>query len=128
MNANSVFYLPIVCPITAQNAGLFISRGKGPHPTRVIDSHEIIFIKQGQLDMWEENCTFQVKAGQTLHLWPGRQHGGLTPMAANLKFYWIHFQPEIGPHSGDEPDEITTRLEIPQVVTITYPEKLESLF
>jgi len=40
-----------LCPIRAQNAGLFISRGQGTHPTRIIFSHELIFIKRGTLEM-----------------------------------------------------------------------------
>jgi hypothetical protein len=39
-NLNLCFNLPI----TAKNAGLFISRGKGEHPDRVIDSFELIFV------------------------------------------------------------------------------------
>jgi hypothetical protein len=55
------------CPLKAQNAGLFISRGAAMHPTRVIDSHELIFVKQGELDMWEGEQVFHLQAGQTLH-------------------------------------------------------------
>ncbi|MBZ0285415.1 MAG: hypothetical protein K8L97_32075 [Anaerolineae bacterium] len=46
-------YLKTYCPIKAQNAGLFISHGTAMHPTCVITSHELIFVKQGELDMWE---------------------------------------------------------------------------
>jgi hypothetical protein len=77
MSFGSVLKMPTSCTVKAQNAGLFISRGQGTHPTRVIDSHELIFVKEGCLEMWEANRTFRVEAGQTLHLWPMRMHGGV---------------------------------------------------
>ena len=57
-------------------------------------SHELIFVKHGELDMWEEDQVFHLEAGDTLHLWPGRQHGSTKPMPLGLKFYWIHFEIE----------------------------------
>jgi AraC-like DNA-binding protein len=108
--------------VKAQNAGLFISRGRGTHPTRIIDSHELIFVKQGKLELWEEDRQFCLEAGQTLHLWPGRKHGGSKSMVEGLKFYWIHF--EVLPDGGDE----TLSLDVPQVNVIRQPDKLESLF
>jgi hypothetical protein len=83
--------LSTYCMLKAQNAGLFISRGTAMHPTRVIDSHELIFVKQGELEMWEEDNVFHLEAGNTLHLWPGRRHGSTKPMPLGLQFYWIHF-------------------------------------
>ncbi len=112
------------CSIKAQNAGLFISRGRGAHPTRVIDSHELIFVKQGRLEMWEEDQIFCLEDGQTLHLWPMRRHGGLGNLPKGLEFYWIHF--EIDPL----PPEATAQgcIDIAQVNQVGRPDKLESLF
>jgi AraC-like DNA-binding protein len=118
------------CPLKAQNAGLFISRGTAMHPTRVIDSHELIFVKQGELDMWEEKQTFHLEAGDTLHLWPGRQHGSTKIMPLGLKYYWIHFEVE-DRTSKDErrsKDHFSPALKVPQVSCITQPERLERLF
>ena len=120
-----VLKIQALCPVKAQNAGLFISRGRGMHPTRVINSHELIFVKQGQLEMWEEDRTFSLEAGQTLHLWPLRRHGGLTPMSSELKFYWVHFELEDGDDDGTQAIPV---VEVPQVNQIRHPEKLENLF
>ena len=46
------------------------------HPTRIISSHELILVRQGRLEMWEEEKAFALEEGHTLHLWPGRRHGG----------------------------------------------------
>ncbi|NLF76088.1 MAG: AraC family transcriptional regulator [Chloroflexi bacterium] len=117
------------CPVKAQNAGLFISRGGVMHPTRVIESHELILVIQGQLDMWEEDQVFHLEAGQTLHLWPGRRHGSTVPMPPDLKFYWIHFEvrdvDSIDPHGTGE---ALSTINIPQVVSLPRSEGLERLF
>src|SRR5438105_8957785 len=121
--------LTINCPIKAQNAGLFMSRGVADHPTRIIESHELIFVKQGELDMWENGQAFHLDAGQTLHLWPGRQHGSSKPMPIGLKFYWIHFEVEDRNETergGNE--EYAPLVKLPQVGLISQPEKLERFF
>jgi AraC-like DNA-binding protein len=130
MELADTLYLRTYCPLKAQNAGLFISRGNAMHPTRIIDSHELIFVKQGELDMWEEDRVFHLEAGQTLHLWPGRQHGSTKPMPLGLKFYWIHF--EIEDRNTKEfnvsGDEFAPAVKVPQVNRISQPERLERLF
>lgn len=75
----------------AANAGLFVSRGQGIHPDRMIDSYELIFVRSGTLVMEEAGQTLQVRQNQTLLLWPDRRHRGLQPYSADLSFYWIHF-------------------------------------
>lgn len=113
-------------PIKAQNAGLFISSGTAMHPTRVITSHELIFVKQGELDMWEGAQAFHLEAGQTLHLFPGRQHGSSKPMPLGLRFYWIHFEVEAPKDSAA--GEFAPSVKIPQVASFSQPERLERLF
>lgn len=130
MEPFNILRLRSYCPLKAQNAGLFISRGNAMHPTRIIDSHELIFVKQGELDMWEEEQVFHLEAGQTLHLFPGRRHGSTKPMPAGLKFYWIHF--EVETRNGEDErcleDECTPAIKVPQIAFIPQPERLERLF
>lgn len=127
---NDVLALTIYCPLKAQNAGLFIARGSAMHPTRVIDSHELIFVKQGELDMWEADQVFHLEAGQTLHLWPGRQHGSTKPMPLGLQFYWIHFDVETRNQRGSacSGDEFSPVIRVPQVARCAQPKSLERLF
>jgi AraC-like DNA-binding protein len=114
--------------IKAQNGGLFISRGNAMHPTRTIDSHELIFVKQGELDMWEEDQIFHLTAGQCLHLYPGRQHGSTKMMPPDLKFYWLHFELANTAEDTLHPDSYAPLMRIPQVKQVSRPEKLELLF
>lgn len=75
------------------SAGRFISRGKGRHITRVIDSYELILVVSGVLEMFEETQRFRVEAGEYLVLSPGRRHGGIGAYGADLSFFWCHFLP-----------------------------------
>lgn len=100
------------------------------HPTRVISSHELIFVKEGTLDMWENERAFHLEAGQTLHLWPGRQHGSTKPMPLGLKFYWIHFEIDDSPGTRDHEsgEAFTPFIKVPQVQSVARPERLEHLY
>lgn len=110
------------CAIKAQNAGLFVASGNDArHPTRVISSHELILVRQGRLELWEGEQVFTLEAGQTLHLWPGRRHGGVGTLPKGLEFYWIHFEVE-------NPPDLTEVIRIPQVQRLPRPDKLENLF
>jgi AraC-like DNA-binding protein len=130
MEITDMLHLRTYCPIKAQNAGLFISRGTAMHPTRIIDSHELIFVKQGELDMWENEASFHLEAGQTLHLFPHRKHGSSKPMPADLKFYWIHFELEDknGAAELSATGDFEPVIKLPQVANIAQPERLERLF
>lgn len=129
MESLDTLYLRTHCPIKAQNAGLFIGRGSAMHPTRIIESHELIFVKDGELDMWEENQVFHVEAGETLHLYPERQHGSTKPMPLGLRFYWIHFEVENrNSKLNGSGDEIAPMIRVPQFNRLQQPERLERLF
>ena len=91
MKHNNELILHNTIPVTVCNGGLFVSRGKGMHPHRTIDSYELIFVDRGILGMYEENTEFRVCQGEALLLFPGRKHGGTDPYPADLRFYWIHF-------------------------------------
>src|SRR5260221_1614376 len=121
MQQSNTVFLSAYCPLKAENAGLFISRGGAMHPTRIIQSHELIFVKQGELDMWENDQVFHLEAGHTLHLWPNRQHGGTKPMALGLKFYSIHFDLENRAHDHERSglDELTPLVKVPQLNLIS---------
>ncbi len=128
--SQSVLHLSVPHTLKAQNAGLFVSRGSAMHPTRVINSHELIFVKQGELDMWEEDQIFHLCAGDTLHLWPNRRHGSTQIMPPGLKFYWIHFDLVAGIQTNrlGADEALNWSIQMPQMNRIAKPEKLEQLF
>lgn len=123
-NASSLneHYLPIPqqATIVALNAGLFVSRGTGIHPDRIIDSYELILVRSGCLEINEEDRIFRVGSGQTLVLWPGRRHYGAKPYATDLSFYWVHFR---------MPDEINDASDfVPQLSNPERPEYIAEIF
>lgn len=75
------------------NAGRFISRGKGRHATRVIDSYELILVIAGTLRMFEAESEFVLQPGDRLLLRPGLRHGGTAAYEPGLSFYWCHYRP-----------------------------------
>ena len=118
----------VTTPVKAQNAGLLISRGDTPHPTRRLDSHELLLVTQGSLEIWEDNQNFVIEAGQTLHLWPGREHGSNHLMPEDLRFYWIHFETSPIPPPPFPQDILAPEVSLPQVALLPRPEALERLF
>ncbi len=74
------------------NGGKFISRGRGRHPTRIIDNTELILVISGTLSIYELGKEFQVREGEFLFLYPDRRHGGLADYPKNLSFFWGHFR------------------------------------
>lgn len=112
--------------LRALNAGLFICPGFGRHGTRIIDSYELIFVRQGRLSMFEQDTPLTIHAGQTLLLWPRRQHGGAADYPPDLEFYWIHFQlPDAAKPAAKKQHDI---LHVPQIGTPSRTERLTELF
>lgn len=108
-------------PLQALNAGLFVSRGRGLHPDRTIDSHELILVKRGNLGLAEGTREFTLAAGDALLLWPGRRHYGTAPYPPDLTFYWIHWRMP----SGKAPAR--AGLAVPQLGRPARPDRLTEL-
>lgn len=113
MDNLKIVFDPRIKPL---NAGLFVSSGRGTHPTRVIDSYEIIYVNRGVLEIFEENEKFKLNAGNALLLYPGLKHGGLADYPPDLSFYWIHFR--IEKKANGVP------LEIPKTTFVKQQDKL----
>ncbi len=110
-------------PIRAYNGGLFISRGRGKHPERTIDSYQVLLVSKGQLNIWEEDKSYYLKEGNTLLLYPGHKHGGIDQYQADSSFFWLHFA--VNEDFIGYEDHI---LEIPKIKTFADPERLIELF
>jgi AraC-like DNA-binding protein len=115
--------LPVPLELQASNGGLFISRGIGTHPTRVISTFELIFVKSGVLSIREGDQRFEVQPNETLVLWPGREHGGTGPYPPDLRFYWVHFSVRAGRVPAG-----ALSLSVPQHARIQRPDHLTILF
>ncbi|RYG66850.1 AraC family transcriptional regulator [bacterium] len=108
-------------PLEVSDAGLMISRGTGRHIAREIPHFVLLFVREGTLHMEEEGRPFELKAGQTLLLWPGRFHRGTQDYAPDLQFYWIHF-------TLSEKAFEQASVSVPQHSTLMRPDFVNELF
>ncbi|WP_261640180.1 helix-turn-helix domain-containing protein [Erwinia mallotivora] len=115
--------LSVTYPLKVQNGGLFISRGVGTHPTRTLSSFELIYLVSGTLSLQEGERIFQLKQGECLLLFPGRQHRGVSVFNDKLKFYWLHF--DVLPEQQENP---LLQLNIPQHCKVQDEDNLLALF
>lgn len=118
----------VAYPIRVQNGGLFISRGLGAHPARVIQSYELIFVERGTLSIREQDSDFHIGPGETLLLWPGREHAGIGRFPADLRFYWVHFELATQAAAAAAGTADATLLSMPQRTAIRDPERFVGLF
>ncbi|MFA5204401.1 MAG: AraC family transcriptional regulator [Lentisphaeria bacterium] len=121
--------LSLHLPVRAANAGFFISRGRGRHPERVIDSQELILVNRGRLGMFEEERGFDLGPGDALLLTAGRRHGGTAPYPPDLAFYWLHFHwvADSAPAAAAGGAAGEPVLELPATVHLAQPERVEDL-
>lgn len=108
-------------PFKAANGGYFKSIGEGRHPTRKIDSFELIFVEHGCLKLYENDLEFTLLPGDCLILYPDREHGGLSDYQTDLKFYWLHF-------SVDESHQGHFSGRISQKTSLHTPERMVTWF
>ncbi len=106
--------------VHAETAGLFVSQGRGIHGKRVLSNYELIFVRRGELHMYEDDDVYQLTEGQTLILRPGHVHGGISPYANDLRFYWVHFT------CNDEAE--VDSMNVPCYTTLSRPDYMTSLY
>ena len=105
------------CPARYAFAGLFQTEDRWLHPTRVIDSYEIILMLEGAGHLYEQEQRFTLHAGDALLLRPGRRHGGWQESAGRTSFYWIHFYlPEGNPPAL--PEGVQTIQDMPRLLML----------
>jgi AraC-like DNA-binding protein len=121
VSSTSTLALGGLLPLQTQMGGIMVSRGKGRHIERTADFFVLLFVREGVLHIEEEGVPFEVQAGQSLLLWPGRHHKGTRDYDENLQFFWLHFTL---PAHQDSP----TTLRIPQHADLTRPDFVTELF
>ena len=56
-----------------------------------IDNFDLLVVFSGELFVWEDGKTYDIKAGEFLILEPNKKHFGYQPVAEETYFYWCHF-------------------------------------
>lgn len=102
------------CPARYQFSGLFQTDEVWIHPTRRIDTYEILLALAGRIHLFEEDRQYTLQPGDVLVLRPSLLHGGWKKSEGETSFYWIHFhdasQPPAdlpyAPHSVADPSRL----------------------
>ncbi len=113
-------------PVQPSWAGQLISRGVGRHPRRRMADYELIFVREGVLEIAEEAKEFQVSAGQSLLLFPERLHYGTAEYGMDLSFFWVHFT--LNPQEPAAAETEPARFQVSQIATVSRPDYLAELF
>lgn len=110
------------------SGGLFICPGYGIHPDRVMDSHELIFVRSGRLGIAEGDRDYMLEAGEALWMRPGVRHRGTIPHEPGLSFYWTHFYlPKRSSRKSSSSIDQYTRPARPERVAEWFHRLLEAL-
>jgi len=115
---------PCRSPLDAENGGLFVSRGSGRHPDRVIASYEVMLVTRGALRIREADAGYEVLPGGYLILIPGTRHWAEEDFPPDLEFYWLHFRLAPGKARWGRGEA----LEIPRTGRAGDPDRLAELF
>lgn len=75
-----------------ESVGEFRSAKEWIHPSRIIDSYEIIFVLEGKIYIEENGTKFALSPNEVLVLEPGKEHRGYKASTDATAFYWFHFQ------------------------------------
>lgn len=103
--------------ITYKSSGLFKSEGVWIHPSRVIDTYEIIFVCEGKVCISEEDTEYELHKNDILVLEPGKRHCGYRETGEHVSFFWIHFDMDM-----------PNRSSLPKHITLPEPYILKNLF
>ncbi len=75
-------------------SGLFTTDKEWIHPRVCEKTHEIIYVTEGEVCLFEGEDRFRLKKGQLIILKPGVFHGGFQKSVGKTSFYWLHFKME----------------------------------
>ncbi|SDD58590.1 AraC-type DNA-binding protein [Paenibacillus sp. UNCCL117] len=62
------------------------------HFSRCFEVYDLLLVSSGTMYMTEENRAYEVKAGESLLLEPGKLHTGHKPTEEPTEIYWVHFK------------------------------------
>ncbi|MBE6589644.1 MAG: AraC family transcriptional regulator [Ruminococcaceae bacterium] len=74
--------------------GLFDTDATWIHPTVTVSTYELICVVAGSVHLFEGDETYTLEAGDSILLFPGVEHGGLSESHGRTAFYWLHFHAE----------------------------------
>ena len=97
-------------------SGRFVTDDEWIHPTRVIDTYEILLVTHGEVYLREGNAEHHLQTGDLYLLRPDVEHGGTRVSTGRTSFFWAHFTADSleplgllpGLCTPDEPDRLAS--------------------
>lgn len=62
-----------------------------PHPDRIMDEHDLIYIKDGNWTIFQDDIRYDLIAGDVILLQSNHHHYGCEPCISTVKTRFIHF-------------------------------------
>lgn len=60
------------------------------HPDRILPEHDLIFLEEGEWEIWEEDVSYRLQPGDVLLLFAGRHHFGRQGCAPGTRTMFLH--------------------------------------
>ena len=73
------------------------------HPDRVMEEYDLLYLKKGTWEIWEENTCYSLREGSLLILEPGLHHYGLEKCTTPMHNLFIHCSSLPGDYSARRP-------------------------
>lgn len=101
-------------------SGKFISNGEWTHPERMIDSHELIFVTQGDVYINENGKEYHLSPDEAIILQPNLRHFGYKP-SKDTSFFWLHWYGHVDAINNIKHQKI----ENPYIISLYFKQLLD---
>lgn len=99
-----------------------------PHPDRVMNEHDLIYIKDGDWTIFQDDIRYDVAAGDVILLQSNHHHYGFEPCTSTVRTRFIHFSSSESDRVSDETDSEAGQYFFPMVVHCGKNSLIEQYF
>lgn len=94
------------------------------HPDRVMDMHDIIYMVQGEWEIWLEETGYLLTQDHVLILPAGRHHYGKIPCREGTKTIYLH----LSDAPGDGTDAPEKNIQLPELIDCRNDKSIYGMF
>lgn len=101
-----------------------------PHPDRIMDEHDLIYMCEGEWEIYLEETPIILRQDQVLILPSGVHHYGLKNCLDGTKTMFIHVSSEKDSYRGDAAASLTTpeKIPLPPLINCAHAHNIKHLF
>lgn len=86
------------------------------HPDRIMEEYDLLYMQNGEWDIWEEETLYHLSPGSVLLLEPGKHHYSTTKCSPMMRNVYIHFSKEAGDDLWEASLPSSNYLSVPKFV------------